>query len=177
MSASRGGAGCSCRFSAPLLQRSLRFSRCWSWCEPVLTGIRVRRVPEHRWRSQPSIGSGRRRCRATPLPQWGLSAAGQYATYHQTGAHGTVTSVTLIGIQPTQQQLAAITALTPVQVGAANGRSGALSDAGLAPTGRAVFWPLDGNRWIGITKYSDDANGLAVLVQPSGRRQTITSPS
>ena len=85
--------------------------------------------------------------------------------------------MTLIGIQPTQQQLAAITALTPVQVGAANGRSGALSDAGLAPTGRAVFWPLDGNRWIGITKYSDDANGLAVLVQPSGRRQTITSPS
>lgn len=99
------------------------------------------------------------------LTSLGLSAADQYATYQRTGARGTATSVTLIGIQPTQQQLAAITGLTPVQVGAANGHSGALSKAGLAPTGQAVFWPLDANRWIAITTNSDDANGLAALAQ------------
>ena len=57
------------------------------------------------------------------LTSLGLSAADQYATYQRTGARGTATSVTLIGIEPTAQQLAAITGLTPVQVGAAHGHS------------------------------------------------------
>jgi hypothetical protein len=102
------------------------------------------------------------------LTSIGLSATGQSATYERTAATGTATSVALTGLHPTPQELAAITALPTVQIGAVQGHYGdtrALGKAGPGPDQQAMSWPLDAHRWIAITANSAGSTELAALAR------------
>jgi len=114
------------------------------------------------------------------LTSIGLSATGQSATYERTAVTGTATSVALTGLQPTPQELAAITALPTVQIGAAQGHYGdtrALGKAGPARTNKQ-----SPGRWTRIAGSRSRRIRPAAPSSPrspgrSGRLPTITSPS